>query len=161
MHGQETNTALDTSAGKGAMLHELVYFSRAADGWVHAAALDELLVVSRDKNKRLDITGLLLYERGEFVQLLEGPAEAVRTLYYGTIARDARHRRPLVCWEHAKPARSFATWQMGFARGGAPAGAAAMPEGFITPGLSTLDLTGPRSTGRDMLLAVYGDMGAK
>lgn len=139
------------------MIHELVYFSRAAGEWTTEAALDELLTVSRDKNKRLSITGLLLFEAGEFVQLLEGPEAAVREIYYDTIALDARHVRPTVCWEFPKPARSFASWQMGFARAhelGAPP-----PPGFVAPGLSFLDLSGPRSTGRDMLLAVYRGMG--
>lgn len=141
------------------MIHELVYTSRATNYWVSRLALDELLTQARLKNQRLGITGVLLYENGEFVQLLEGEQQAVRDLYYGTIALDPRHRRTFVCWEQAKQERSFADWQMGFARSSlVAADNLPVPDGFLSRGLKELDLSGPRSTGRDLLLSLYESM---
>src|SRR5688572_12980573 len=51
----------------------------------------EMLKVSRDNNKALDITGLLLYKGGNFMQVLEGPDEVVNSLYE-KIKIDPRHK---------------------------------------------------------------------
>ena len=52
--------------------------------------LEELLVVARKNNEALGVTGMLLYEKGSFFQILEGPAEAVEPLY-AKIGADKRH----------------------------------------------------------------------
>lgn len=54
--------------------------------------LDELLTKARARNRQQHIAGLLLYTPdGRFLQVLEGPREAVRALYYQRIALDPRH----------------------------------------------------------------------
>ena len=52
--------------------------------------LRELLAKSRSNNMAAGITGMLLYHEGSFLQVLEGPSEAVEHLY-ARIRRDKRH----------------------------------------------------------------------
>jgi lipopolysaccharide biosynthesis regulator YciM len=75
--------------------------------------LKALLEQSREKNARLEITGMLLYKDGNFMQALEGPDEAVCGLYR-TIERDPRHHGVLQLMRHPIEGREFASWWMGF-----------------------------------------------
>jgi len=137
------------------MLHELVYTSFAPDPAPAQQTLEQILASSRRNNQRLDVTGVLLYENGTYVQLLEGPREAVRLLYYGTIALDTRHRHPKVCWEFSIETRNFSNWQMGFARGADLSSRPAPAEGYLGRGITALDLSAPASTGRKLLISIY------
>ncbi|SEB28928.1 BLUF domain-containing protein [Microbacterium hydrocarbonoxydans] len=77
--------------------------------------LAELLSVSRSRNSARDITGMLLYRRGEFVQILEGARSDVESLM-ATIGRDPRHRDIRVLLEEPLHERRFAEWTMGTSR---------------------------------------------
>jgi hypothetical protein len=75
--------------------------------------LRDLLEVSRRKNLERNVTGLLLYISGNFIQLLEGRREDV----LGTrdrIAEDQRHRGMITLLEDSVPGRDFPEWSMGF-----------------------------------------------
>ncbi len=74
-----------------------------------------LLRQSREKNQRLDITGLLLYKEGSFMQALEGPREAVLGVM-ASIQADKRHHRIHILLQQDQPQRDFAGWSMGFKR---------------------------------------------
>ena len=90
----------------------LVYISSA----VRLFSNDELkalLEQSRAKNARLAITGMLLYQDGNFMQVLEGPHEAVLGLYR-TIECDPRHHGVLELIRQRIETREFAGWSMGF-----------------------------------------------
>ena len=141
------------------MLYELVYSSFASTAEADEATLDDILRASRRRNAGLGITGVLIYLKGEYVQLLEGERDAVRSLYYDVLRYDKRHLRPYVAWEHEIAARTFANWQMGFAR---PAAQAGLPgpavDGYVADSLSALDLTTPASTGQRLLLAIHADI---
>ena len=73
----------------------------------------ELLTNVREKNARLGVTGLLLYDDGNFMQVLEGAKETVKALY-DTITKDRRHQGYVVIDEDELPARQFSDWSMGF-----------------------------------------------
>ena len=75
--------------------------------------LVELLAKAREKNARLGVTGMLLYDDGNFMQVLEGPKETVKALY-DTITKDRRHHGYIVIDEDELPARQFSDWSMGF-----------------------------------------------
>jgi len=75
--------------------------------------LEELLQKSRRNNVAADITGMLLYKDGTFMQSLEGPELAVKTLL-AKIRSDPRHRKFTVLMEGPIVERSFETWSMGF-----------------------------------------------
>ena len=93
-------------------MNQLIYASRAVARF-DTPALTALLEQSRARNAGLDVTGLLLFAQGSFLQLLEGPAAAVDEVY-ASIQRDERHDGiRLLCREPA-PARLFPDWTMGF-----------------------------------------------
>ena len=94
------------------MLYELLYTSVAK--WkMSSNELIELLEQSRKKNLGLNITGLLVYQNGEFMQILEGEKETVLELY-DTITNDERHRSVKTFWEDSISERGFSRWAMGF-----------------------------------------------
>ena len=64
------------------------------------------------KNASLDVTGILLYKDGSFLQALEGDETAVRDLY-ATIARADRHQQVTLIIEFPVETRSFSDWSMG------------------------------------------------
>jgi len=77
------------------------------------AELIELLQVARQNNERSDITGMLLYRDGNFLQVLEGPASAVYSLI-DKIKRDTRHHGVILMSRRGVEERQFADWQMAF-----------------------------------------------
>ncbi|WP_368497596.1 BLUF domain-containing protein [Herbiconiux sp. A18JL235] len=81
--------------------------------------LFELLEHSRENNARDGLTGMLLYRDERFLQVLEGPEEAVRRRVE-VIRDDARHTRFWVLIEELSDARHFPDWTMGFPAHSAP-----------------------------------------
>lgn len=77
-------------------------------------ALFELLTRARAANQRAQISGVLFYHDGCFVQCLEGPSEAVSSLM-NAIRRDRRHQSVTVLYdERSARRRLFRQWTMGF-----------------------------------------------
>ncbi|PRY68308.1 FAD-dependent sensor of blue light [Glaciihabitans tibetensis] len=72
-----------------------------------------ILVQARANNLGLGLTGALLYHRGRFIQILEGPAEQVHARY-DIIAADPRHRSVQKISEKFIAERQFPEWTMGF-----------------------------------------------
>ena len=75
--------------------------------------ISAILTQSRSNNVYRGLTGALLYHRGRFIQVLEGPDEAV-TARYAVIAADPRHTGIQVIGEKQIGARQFPQWTMGF-----------------------------------------------
>ena len=75
--------------------------------------LANLLMTSRANNARLGITGMLLHREGRFIQVLEGPEEAVRARL-AVIARDPRHTGVNTIVDEHVPDRLFPAWTMGY-----------------------------------------------
>ena len=75
--------------------------------------LEELLQKSRRHNLAADITGMLLYRDGKFMQTIEGPRIAVLTLLE-KIRNDPRHCKFTLLMEAPLLQRSFGSWSMGF-----------------------------------------------
>jgi hypothetical protein len=73
----------------------------------------ELLRVARLNNERHNITGMLLYRDGNFLQVLEGPSSAVDELI-DKIKRDTRHHGVILMSRRGVQERQFAEWQMAF-----------------------------------------------
>lgn len=115
---------------------ELVYTSQARNAFSHDG-LVELLAGSRASNAEAGITGVLLYGDGVFLQVIEGPPDAVRALFE-RIERDPRHHRIRVVLERPIDERRFGAWSMAFH---APLGWSG-PEGF-----DDLDSLGDRLDG--------------
>ncbi len=94
------------------MIFQLVYQSTATR---HLTAGDLFLILeqSRANNARLQITGMLLYHGGHFLQILEGNEEVVRERYE-VIARDERHEWVSLVMTGPNATRDFPDWTMGF-----------------------------------------------
>ncbi len=95
-------------------MHLLIYASSAAELFSQDE-LEQLLEKARRNNHALGVTGMLLYKDGNFMQLLEGPKEAVIGLIR-KIELDDRHRGIIRLLEREQPQREFADWSMGFKR---------------------------------------------
>lgn len=93
------------------MLYYLVYKSEAVPE-ITADDLKDILEVSVCNNKREDLTGLLLFIEGTFMQLLEGKEEAVKATM-GRIFADQRHKQIIVLEEGPLQQRNFPDWSMG------------------------------------------------
>jgi hypothetical protein len=74
-------------AGAALMFH-LLYVSVASSN--AQGTLNNILEVSERKNTLHDVTGLLVFRSGTFIQLIEGVRADVRALYKN-ILRDRRH----------------------------------------------------------------------
>lgn len=92
-------------------VHRLVYVSMAAPD-LDESALDAILEVAREKNAERGITGFLLSLDGHFMQLLEGPTEAVQQTYQ-EICADSRHSNPVIVLQTQGKHRCFPDWRMG------------------------------------------------
>jgi len=96
----------------------IVYVSQAGKP-LKTDELKALLDHSRKRNVETGITGLLIYRfnpdytRGNFVQVLEGPAAAIDDVW-DRIASDDRHHTIVVVEEGETANRMFGDWSMGF-----------------------------------------------
>ena len=88
----------------------LVYVS-AVTGRSEHFDIGEILQQSRRNNAVDDVTGMLLYADGNFMQVLEGEASAVERVYQ-RIARDKRHSRVTQLVRFDTEERQFANWSM-------------------------------------------------
>lgn len=78
-----------------------------------ARELRELLEKCVINNRRREITGMLLYKDGNFMQVLEGNEQVVRSSHK-IIAADLRHRGVTTLLQGMTPGRQFPNWSMGF-----------------------------------------------
>ena len=96
-------------------LLQLVYVSAASVDFSDSD-LDRLLEGARSNNSSLDVTGVLLFVDGTFLQVLEGEPRSVRSLY-AAILQDTRHTNAMILAERSIDERNFGDWSMGFVRG--------------------------------------------
>ena len=92
----------------------LTYASRLHKKLGHAA-LEKIMEVSRRNNQKLGVTGALCSSPRGFLQILEGPSEAVNNLY-NRIVRDPRHTRVTLLEYTKVPIRESENWPMAYIR---------------------------------------------
>jgi hypothetical protein len=90
----------------------IIYVSSAAQLF-STADLGRLLEVSRTNNAKREVTGMLLYKDGNFMQVIEGEEANVRALY-DKLQLDPRHGGFLTLLEEKIATRHFQDWSMGF-----------------------------------------------
>ncbi len=93
-------------------LVSLVYISSGVRKMEDSEIL-EILRSSRTNNARLNITGMLLYKDGNFLQVLEGTEEALSKLV-AHIEKDGRHRGVITLLKKPIAERQFPDWSMAF-----------------------------------------------
>jgi hypothetical protein len=77
---------------------------------------DELLKlhqVSQKNNKKSEITGMLLYQEGNFMQIIEGNKERVLELF-SKVTMDKHHKDIYKIMSGSIEKRNFNDWSMGF-----------------------------------------------
>lgn len=110
-------------------LVRLVYRSRATLPLV-GAPLGAMLRAARRRNHSVGVTGLLVADRGKYLQWLEGPPAGVAQLMR-SISLDRRHDSIELLSEGQVLSRRFAGWDMRLAADDAPAGS---PPALHIPG---------------------------
>jgi len=90
----------------------IVYVSSATH-LLEDGELVEMLRTCVKNNTRDQITGLLLYKGGNFMQAIEGPDDAVRALFE-RILQDPRHTAVYKLRETPIQQREFSKWSMAF-----------------------------------------------
>jgi len=111
-------------------LRRIVYNSVATQHFSKRSLLD-LLHQSRGYNHLDDITGLLMFDDGHFLQVVEGPDEAVGQLLV-RLRNDTRHGQFQIHQDSLTDDRLFPDWRMGFGELSDPA--LSFLPGFITNG---------------------------
>ena len=90
-------------------LKRVVYVSKKTD--VSDTTLRDIIASSKKNNPEEGVTGCLLSGSNSFLQLLEGPADFVDTLY-SKISIDNRHRNVLTLCDENIDERLFLSWSM-------------------------------------------------
>jgi hypothetical protein len=94
-------------------MKNIVYVSTAVK-LMHENQLFDILHNSRQHNAALNISGVLLYSEGTFIQVLEGRDGVIDALY-SRIEADQRHKSVIKLIDEPITEKSFAQWLMGFA----------------------------------------------
>ena len=97
---------------KSTTLIQLIYTSSATRPLSDAALLS-MLRIARRNNERDDITGMLLYRSGCFIQVMEGPEKSVLATH-ARISQDKRHTGIIHLLLEPIQERTFLDHSMGF-----------------------------------------------
>jgi hypothetical protein len=93
-------------------MHFLIYTSTASP-LMSDLELTDLLAYSRIRNSNDELTGMLLYKDGSFMQVLEGEKQKVLSTF-SRIQKDTRHKDIFLLREREMDGRNFDGWSMGF-----------------------------------------------
>lgn len=98
-------------------LYSITYLSKysscgnAADEEI----VSSILSAARERNRQLNVTGVLIFSGDYFGQIIEGHKNTVETLYE-TISMDHRHKSVTQLSSGPISERRFANWSMAYAR---------------------------------------------
>jgi Sensors of blue-light using FAD len=95
-------------------LRSILYVSTAVQPMAEEQ-LEALLVEARRLNLETEVTGMLLYSGGTFMQCFEGAEEAMN-ITYERIRKSRKHKGIIELLSEPIAQRTFPGWQMGFAR---------------------------------------------
>jgi len=95
------------------MIYKLFYVSNASDMFKGKDDIDKILTVAHSFNAEKNITGILLYHSGIFLQLLEGEKSDVDALYE-KISLDSRHKNVIKLFSIEDKNRIFKDWSMAY-----------------------------------------------
>lgn len=109
-------------------MHRLVYFSNVSLE-LNLFAIEAMVETASERNRPLHISGALHYNGLNFLQVLEGPQEALTPLYL-RIRKDPRHSGVVRLADERISIRSYPDWGMKLFCG-APKGVGAPQE--VTP----------------------------
>ncbi|MEQ7153971.1 BLUF domain-containing protein [Brevundimonas aurifodinae] len=96
-------------------LHRVLYESTATGSTDSLLNVATILGQSQRNNSQTNLTGALVAHRGRFIQVIEGPAEAIDALL-DRLRVDPRHKDLRVIDRALVEQRSFDSWSMASAR---------------------------------------------
>lgn len=109
------------------MIFQLIYTSAVASTVAHSEII-KIAQHASDKNKNLEVTGMMIYHQGSILQVLEGSKATVEALFE-KIKKDPRHTQVLQLIARETQSREFSDWAMGFKT---------LPDKLDDPALSNL-----------------------
>ncbi|WP_310555627.1 BLUF domain-containing protein [Flavobacterium sp.] len=95
-------------------MYRIIYLSSATK-LLTDDELHTLLTHSKSNNVKYNITGLLLYIDGDFLQVIEGEKQTVLNLFE-LIKMDTRNRSIICVFNEEVNERQFPDWSMGFSQ---------------------------------------------
>ncbi len=101
-------------------IFHLVYTSYRAEGITDDDVVDEIVLPAMARNRRLDVTGCIWFNRVHFLQVLEGNESAVRAIF-DDIRVDPRHHTIDLLTAEIIPMRNFERFNMRAITSDAPA----------------------------------------
>ena len=93
-------------------LYQVVYASAATENF-SKVDLKNLLAQCQQNNSKINVTGMLLYCEGNFLQVIEGDLATLDTLYQ-KILGDPRHEDIIQIFHEPIATRAFGDWSMGY-----------------------------------------------
>lgn len=92
-------------------IRQLIYISELTAATRPDDVLADIHASSLRNNAQRQVSGCLLYSKGHFLQLLEGPEQSIEQLF-GIISSDGRHVRVRVLHDAPAHDRLFEGWEM-------------------------------------------------
>jgi hypothetical protein len=93
-------------------LHRIIYMS-IANSNLSIEEIKLLWTEAKQKNKKININGILLYIDGDFFQVIEGEKDAVVDLF-DSIKLDKRHKSIITVYNGRIDKIEFPDWSMAF-----------------------------------------------
>lgn len=93
------------------MLAHLAYVSSRKSNCTDLE-IEKILEACQKNNPSLEITGVLLYSKNQFIQYVEGEASKLTELY-DKIKKDVRHERTVMLSYGPISSKAFPSWHMG------------------------------------------------
>lgn len=93
-------------------LTRLIYASKISDGF-NLDTVESIVHAAKESNQRMNVTGLLCFDRHFFLQCLEGSRTHVN-LIYQRILNDKRHTDIVMLDYREISDRDFSNWSMGY-----------------------------------------------
>lgn len=92
-------------------MHVIAYTSEIDTSENEEQVIADIVKVSKENNANTDITGVLFFHEGRFLQIIEGEEDQLHALM-DTISADPRHKDVRILIDSEEPVRSFASWKM-------------------------------------------------
>ena len=94
------------------MIRRIGYVSRPVPG-LALVEIARIVSVCRARNNAANVLGVLLFTGLDFAQVLEGPSDAVASVWQ-KICADARHRDLVTLFDEHASTMWFGDWRVGF-----------------------------------------------
>jgi len=95
-------------------LSRLLYISESRIDWQDLSnAVSQIILVSKQRNVNLALTGTLLFAGKHFVQILEGPSDSIAQMM-SSLKADRRHANIAVIIHSRITMRKFSDWRLAY-----------------------------------------------